>query len=187
VRRPSDRLRRRRGRVAVAHVDLDLAAAQAGGDLDLGQRHAVGLDLTQALGDLRLRHAEHPQRVAVQRRRPRQQLAQRRGLQRRRPHRLKLARRPGQDDDDAPVGRHDEPRSGADRVQHERPLRRHRLLAVGLAQRLGVEAHHPRTAGKAAQDRRDLLLDLLIEDHLAAREAPHHLCREVVGGRPQPP
>ena len=56
------------------------------------------LDLAQALGDLRLRDAEHPQRVAVQRRRPRQHGLHRRGRERRRPHRLQLARRPGQDD-----------------------------------------------------------------------------------------
>ena len=60
--------------VAVADVDLDLPAAQAGRDLDLGQRHPLLLHLAQALGDFGLGDAEHAQRVAVQRRRPPEQL-----------------------------------------------------------------------------------------------------------------
>jgi hypothetical protein len=59
------RIGHRHRTVAVADVDLDLAAPQAGCDLDLGQDDSLGLDLPQALGDLRLGNAEHPQRVAV--------------------------------------------------------------------------------------------------------------------------
>ncbi len=166
--------------VAVADVDLDLAAAQAGGDLDLGQGDPALLHLAQALGDLGLGDAEHAQRVAVQRRGALEQLPDRLGRQRGRPHRLQLARRAGQDDDHAPVRRDDQAGRGADRVERDRALRHHRLLAVGLPHRLGVEVE---AAGEAAQDRRDLLLDLLVEDQLATREAGDDLGGEVVGGR----
>ena len=140
----------------------------------------VRLDLAQALGDLRLRHAEHPQRVAAQRRRPRQHLPHRLGLQRRRPHRLQLARRPGQDDHDPLPGGHDQARRGADRVERRRPLGHHRLLAVGLHQRLLVEVE---ALGEAAQDLGDLRLHLLVEDQLAPGEAGDDLGGQVVGGR----
>ena len=176
------RLRGRRGRVAVADVDLDLAAPQAGGDLDLGQGDPLPLHLAHALGDLRLGDAEHAQRVAVQGRRPSEQLAERLGRQRRRPHRLQLARRAGQDDDEAPVRGHHQTGRGADRVEGDRALGDHGLLAVGLAQRLRVEVEAP---AELAQDRGDLLLDLLVEHHLAAGEAPDQLGGEVVGGRPE--
>ena len=83
----------------------------------------VALDLAQALGDLRLRHPEHPQRVAAQRRRPRQDLPHRLGRQRHRPHRLQLPRRAGQDDHDPLPGRHHQPRRGADRIERDRALR----------------------------------------------------------------
>ena len=142
----------------------------------------VALDLAQALGDLRLRHAEHPHRVAAQRRRARQHLPHRLGLQRRRPHRLQLARRAGQDDHDPLAGRHHQPRRGADRVERDRALRHHRLLAVGLDHRLLVEVEAA-AAGEAAQDLGDLLLHLLVEHQLAAGEAGDHLGGEVVGGR----
>ena len=140
------------------------------------------LDLAQALGDLRLGHAEHPQRVAAQRRRPRQHLPHRLGLQRHRPHRPQLPRRPGQDDHDALAGRDDQARRGADRVERDRPLRHHRLLAVGLHDRRLVEVEAA-AVGETAQDLGDLRLHLLVEDELAAGEAGDHLGREVVGGR----
>ena len=98
----ADRLGGRRRLVAVADVDLDLAAAQAGRDLDLLERDPVGLDLAQALGDFGLGDAEHPQRVAAQRRRPCDHLAHRLGCECGRPHRLQLARGARQDDDDGP-------------------------------------------------------------------------------------
>ncbi len=168
---------------AIANVDLDLAAAQAGGDLDLGQGDPARLHLTQAFGDLGLGHAEHAQRVSVQRRGPLQQSLNRLRLQRRGPHRLQLAGRTGKDDDQAAVRRHDQPGRGADWIERDRALRNHRLLAVGLAHRLWVEVE---AAGETAQDRRDLLLDLLVEDQVAAGEAGDDLGGEVVGGRAEP-
>ena len=176
--RVGDRLRL----VAVADVDLDLAAAQAGGDLDRPDVDPVPLDLAQALGDLRLRHAEHPQRVAAQWRRPRQHRPHRLGFQRHRPHRPQLARRAGQDDHDPLAGRDHQPRRGADGIERDRPLRHHRLLAVGLHHRLLVEVEAA-AAGEAAQDLGDLRLHSLVEHQLAAGEAGDHLAREVVGGR----
>ena len=142
----------------------------------------VALDLAQALGDLRLGDAEQPQRVAVKRRRPAEHLAHRLGLQRHRPHRLQLARRPRQDDDHALAGRHDQARGGPDRVEGDRALGHHRLLAVGLHHRLLVEVEAPR---EAAQDLGDLRLHLLVEHQLAPGEAGDDLGREVVGGRPE--
>jgi hypothetical protein len=106
--------------VAVAHVDLDLAATQAGRDLDLRQRYALLLlDLAQALGDLGLRSAEHAQRVGPQWRRSRQHRRNRGGLECRRPHRLQLSRRAGQDDHHALAGRNDQAWSRADRIERD--------------------------------------------------------------------
>ncbi len=139
------------GLVAVAHVDLDLAAAQAGRDLDLGQRDPVALHLAQALGDLRLGDAEHPQRVAVQRRGALEQLPH--GLGRRAPPATSAAARavgPGRTTTTLPSAGTTSPGRGPDRVERGRPLRHHRLLAVGLAHRLVVEVE---ATGEAAQDR----------------------------------
>ena len=173
--------RRRLG--PVAHVDLDLAASQAGGDLDRAQVHPARFDLAQALGDLRLGDAEHAHGVGEQRRRPGEDRLHRRRLDRPRPHRLQLARRPRQDDYRPLPGGDDQPRRGADRVEGQGALRHHRLLAVGLPHRLLVEGEAPR---EAAQDRRDLLLHLLVEHELAAGEAPDDLGGQVVGGRSEP-
>ena len=89
---------------------------------------------------------------------------------------------PGQHDDRHRARGHDQARRGADRVQRGRALGHHRLLAVGLPQRLGVD---PEAAREPAQDLGDLRLHLLVEDQLAAGEAGDDLGREVVGGRPQ--
>ena len=129
--------------VPVADVDLDLAAPQAGRDLHLRQRHPLVLHLAQALRDLGLGDAEHPQRVGAQRGRALEHRRHLRRLQRRRPHRLQLARRAGQDDDDPLAVGHDEPGGRPDRVQRRRPLGDHRLLAVGRDHGLLVEFEAP--------------------------------------------
>ena len=136
----ADRLGDRERLVAVADVDLDLAAPQAGGDLDRLQLHPAGLHLPQALGDLRLRHAEHPHRVAAQRRRP-ARAARRTGSVSSAAAHIGCSSRggPGQDDHDPLARRHDQPRRRPHRVERHRALGNHRLLAVRLQQRLLVE------------------------------------------------
>ena len=74
--------------------------------------------------------------------------------------------------------------SGALGIEWRRALRDHRLLAVGREDRVGVESPPP--TGEGPQDRRDLLLHLLVEDHLPPREAPDDLRGEIVGGRAKP-
>ena len=83
----------------VARHDLDLAAPQAGRDLQPLERHALALGRAQRLGDLRLGDPEQAQHPPPVRRRARERRAQRRGLHRRRPHRLQLARRARQHHD----------------------------------------------------------------------------------------
>ena len=103
-------------------------------------------------------------------------------LERVRPHRVQLAGRAGQDDHRRPVGGDDEPRCGPGGIDRRRPLWHHRLLAVCLPQRVGIEAQ---TAGERTQHSRDLLLHPLVEDHLATGEAADDLGREVVRGGPE--
>ena len=174
------RFGRRRRLVAVADVDLDLAAAQAGGDLDLRQGDALRLHLAQALGDLGLGDAEHAQRVAVQRRGPLQQL--RTGSVSSAAGHIGCSSRggPGRTTTRRPSAGTTRPGAVPTGIERDRALGHHRLLAVGLPHRLGVKVE---AAGEAAQDRRDLLLHLLVEDQVAAGEPGDDLGGEVVGGR----
>ena len=149
--------------------------------ISTGSRATLGLDLAQALGDLRLGDAEHPQRVAAQRRRPLE-------------HRRATARvssaaghigcssrgGPGRTITTGSPAGTTSPGAVPDRVERRRALGDHRLLAVRLAQRLRVEAEAAREAG---EDLGDLLLHLLVEDQLAAGEARDDLRGQVVGGR----
>ena len=178
----ADRLGGRRRLVAVADVDLDLAAPQAGGDLDLRQGDPVLLHLAQALGDFGLGDAEHAQRVAVQRRRPPQQLAQRRRS--RAPPATSAAARaagPGRTTIDALAGGDDEARA---RSRPGRAASRPRAPspACGWPPCTASSSNSKRLA-KLAQDLGDLRLDLLVEDQLAAGEAADDLGGQVVGGR----
>ena len=99
-----------------------------------------------------------------------------------RPALLQLARRARQHHHDLPVGRHDQPRRGPDRVERDRALGHHRLLAVGDLERLRVEVPAPREAG---DDLADPPLERLVEPQRAPGEVGHHLRGEVVRGRPQ--
>ena len=77
----SKRVVDRRGGGLEHRRDLDLAAAQAGRDLELLDRHAVRLDLAQRRGDLGLGDPEQPQHpLLVGRRRLASSAAQRLGL-----------------------------------------------------------------------------------------------------------
>ena len=135
------------------------------------------------LGDLRLGNADQAQGVAPKRGRTREHGADGLRIERRRPHRLELARRPRQDDHRGALGGDHEPGRGPGRVDRGRAARHHRLLSVGLAKRLGVEAQPP---GELGEDSRDLLLHPLVEDQLAAREPGDHLRRQIVGRRAEP-
>ena len=158
------RLRRR----LPARHDLDLRPPQAGRDLELREALDGALGDAQRLGDLRLRDAEQPQRLLAVLRPPADRLLEEAGLHRLRPHRVQLARRSREHDDRRLAGHH-QARRRARRVDHVRPLRDHRLLAVGGPHRVEVEvgeALHQR-----AQDVRDALLEVLVERQRAAGEA----------------
>ena len=167
----------------MAHLDLELALAKAGGDLELVDSDAPVLDLAQALGDLGLGEAEkakHHARIGLS---PVQHLPDGVRLDRDRPHRVKLARRSGHDDHDgAIVDGHDQPWRGSGRVDQRRALGHHGLLPVRLAERFGVEVE---PASEAGEDLGDLLLHALVEHHLAPGEGAHDLRGEVVRGRPE--
>jgi hypothetical protein len=181
------RILRRRRRLE-ARDDLDLAAAQAGRDLEVAERDAALGGEAQRLGDLRLGDPEQAQHPALVTRRAAHRGREGLGLGRRRPQRLQLARRSGQYHDRRPLppvgGRHHQPGRRSHRVQDSRAARDHRLLAVRRADRLRVEvrpALHER-----CEDRRDALLQRLVQDHLASLERPDHLGGQVVGGRAEP-
>ena len=81
-------------------------------------------------------------------------------------------------------GRHDESGGGADRVEHRRPRRDHRLLAVGFADRL--------LRPRARQRLREASRIAAIRSSSAAsstisrpQKLAHDGCREIVRGRPQ--
>jgi hypothetical protein len=168
--------------------DLELAAPQARRDLQAVQAGPGGLGRAQRLGDLGLRDAVQPQRSLLVRRRRRDRRPQRLRCDRRRPHLLQLPRRPRQHDDRrAPVRsgrRHDQPRCRAHRLEDRRARGHDRLLAVRRADRVRVE---PRPAAHVAlEDRADPPLERVVEDHLAALEAPDDLGGQVVGRRAEP-
>ncbi len=168
---------------AVAHVDLQLPAAQAGRDLERREVD-VGADLAQRLGDLRFRHPEQAHRLRPVRLGARQHRLHPGGREHRLPHRVQLARRAREHDHGRPAAdRHHEPGRGPGRIDRLGAHRNHRLLAVRDPQRVGVEA---KPAGEVGEDRGDLVLHALVEDHLHPREAGDDLGGQVVGGRPQP-
>ena len=173
-----------RSRGREARDDLHLAAAQAGRDLEALEPVGV-LGQAQRLGDLRLRDPVEAEHLLAQLDRPGDGRAEGVGRHRGRPHGVQLARRAGEHDHGRPaVDRHDEAGRGAHRLEDGGARGHDGLLAVGGADRVGVEvgpARHQR-----AQDLGDALLERLVEDHLAPGERAHHLGREVVRGRPQP-
>ena len=159
----ADRLGDRSGVVPVAHVDLDLAAAQAGGDLDRVQLDSPVLDLAQALGDLRLGDAEHAHGVSKQRRGASENRLHGACLDRPRPHRRSSRGGPGSTITTRSPAGTTRPGAVPTGSSAQRTLGDHRLLAIRRPHGLLVEAETP---GEAAQDRRDLLLHFLVEDHL---------------------
>ena len=101
-----------------------------------------GVRRAQRVGDLGLRDPEQAHDLAPVDRSRRRSRAGTPRSRRRLPHRLQLARRSGQHDDRRArvpsARRHDQPGRGADRLEHGRAARDHRLLAVGRAERLAI-------------------------------------------------
>ncbi len=175
------------GRRLPARDHLDLAATQAGGDLQRVQVDPRLARSVQRRGDLRLGDPEQPQHLGAVGRVTGDRGLQQRAAPRALPHRLELSRRPRQHDDQRAVGalgrRHDEPGRGPHRVEDLGAHRHDRLLAVGGQDRLLVQAR-PAPA-QPAQDHGDLLFGRGVEHHLATLEGPHQLRGAVVLGRSQ--
>ena len=169
------------GRLA-ANRDLQLAAPQAGRDLQLLQIQLVA-DARAASPRSRTPAGRTGAACASCRpgapsiARPEQV-----GLDRLRPALLQLARRARQHHDGLVAGRHHQPGRRPDRIERDGALGHHRLLAVGDRQRLGVDPPAPR---EARHDLADAALEVLVELQRPAREAGHDLGRHVVGGRAQ--
>ena len=175
----------------VARRDLDLAAAQAGRDLERASRSTpVALGDAQRLGDLRLGDPEQPQRSPARTSvAPRERRAQRRRSARAvRPHRLQLARRPGQHDHRRAVRRRPAARRPA--RARSRPARApsrprgHRLLAVAARA-------SPRGRGSASAPASGARISAIRSSSASSStssrpcEAADDLGGEVVGGRPE--
>jgi hypothetical protein len=143
----------------------------------------VILDLPQGLRELRLRDPEDAQGFRANRRHARERVPRVVGCKRLGPHRLKLARGAGEHDDRGPIGGHDEARSRSGGSDGRRSLGDQRLLPVGLAERLGVEAEPSREPG---EDLGDPLLHLLVQDEVAPGKVGDHLRRQVVRRGPEP-
>jgi hypothetical protein len=107
-------------------IDVDLELAGADGRLD---PVSVAARLLQGPRHGRLADAEQPQHMSPGRLRPRQQLAHRFAREGVRPEPPQLARRAGQDDDDAARRRlEDEPRSRAGKADGDSGSGPRRLL-----------------------------------------------------------
>ena len=167
----------------ISRRDLDLAAAQAGRDLELLQRDARLRRIPERVRDLGLRYPEQahdPTHIGPG---PGDRGGKCLGRPRHLPHLMELARRPGQDDDrraGSGSRRHYQSRRGAHRVEHGRTKRDDRLLAVRLAD--GVEVQARPAAHQRTQDLGDLRLELVVEHHLAAGELADDLSGQIVGG-----
>jgi hypothetical protein len=170
----------------VAGGDLDLAAAQAGGDLERGEVDPGVLSRPQGVRDRRLGDPEQAQDPGAVGGGGGRRGAESGSPNRCFPHRPQLARGPGEHDDGGPLtvrGRNHQPWRGTHRGEHGRAFGDHCLLAVRMADRLGVEPGPAVEHGR--QDLADARLESRVEDHLAPGEAPHDLGREVVRGRPE--
>ena len=166
----------------VAGDHLDLAAAQAGGDLQRGEFRDALFGLAQGFGQTGLRQPEHSDGVLAIDSSPGDGVLHVGCLHRGLPHRLQFARRTRQHDDGRLAG-NDHPGGGSDRIHHHRSDRDHGLLAVGGPDRVevaGTDAGH-----QLLQDVGDLVLQLDIQRQLAAAEPGDGGDGHVVGGRSQ--
>ena len=167
----------------MADHHLDLAAAQAGGDLEPVQPVDLLLGHAQGLGDLRLRDAEQAQHGLLVAGRTGHE-----GLERGRwpppaatSTAAHAAGRAGPTTSRRP--RHDDPRGGARGLDHRRALGHQRLLAGGGAHGLGV--HVGPSPHQRLDDGGDAPLERLVEGQRTAGEARDHLQRQIVRGRPE--
>ena len=165
----------------MADLDLQLAAAQAGRDLERREVDVSPLDLAQRLGDLRLGDAEQAQRVALKRRRARR--APRGRAPTPAPPATSPAARAA-----APAGRSPWARRWGPPGRARSPPGRSSVAPRGtiaclrLASRSASASKRSRRA-KPREDAGDLLLHPLVEDQLPAGEPGDHLGRQVVGRR----
>ncbi len=179
------RVRRLASRL-VPRRDLDLAAAQAGRDLERLERHTRLLGRAERVRDLGLGQPVQAHDPAQVRPRARDRRAERAGPDGLRPHLVELARRAGEHDDGRTgTGRRwdHQPRRGPDRIQNRGTPRNDGLLSVRLPDRVGIEAlpaMHQRP-----EDLGDPLLERVVEHHLAAGEATDDLGGQIVRGRPE--
>ena len=161
-------------------VDVDLELARADRDLDAV---AVSAGFLERAGDRRLADAEQAEDAALGRRRPCEQFPHRLARERVRPEPLQLGRRPGQDDDDAPVRRaEDKARRGSREADRDSRNRTRRLLPHA---RLEVGVRAPQALGDRARDGADLLLELLVDDELEPGRArrPSRRCGRRASAR----
>ena len=164
----------------VARDHLELAATQAGGDLEPLESVDPSLGVTQRSarpdsGSPNIRTVSWWYVV-----RPGDRLLQRGGFNGAVPHRLQLTRRSWQHDDGRLAGHH-HTRRGADRIDDLRTDGHHRLLAVGGAHRVEVDVGEP--AAEPLEYLGDLLFELVVEHEVTPAEPSHDLDRHVVGRR----
>ncbi len=160
----------------IARHDLDLAAFQAGRDLEPLELDALALRPRAASRRSPTRGSRTGAASAARTpSRPRAPRAARRVCDRRAPHRLQLARRAraarprSGRSAAASRRRHHQPGRGADRLEHGRAARHRRLLAVARRDRLRVDVRP--ALQQRAHDLCDALRERLVEHHLAALEA----------------
>ena len=138
-------------------IDVDLEVARADRGL-----HSVTV---AACIRERLRHGgfadpEEAKEAALKRPRSSEERANRLRFERTWPEPLQFRRRSGQDDDDRPLRRQQEPGGRPGKAEHEGTLRDRRLLPhAGLEVRVGTAE----PLGEAARDRPDLGVELLVE------------------------
>ncbi len=167
----------------VAGDNLELAAPQAGGDLQRLEAGQALLGVAQRLGQAGLRQPEHPHGVLAVGRSAGDGFLDGGCLHRDRPHRLQFAGRTGEHHDRRLAGNDDTWR-GPHRVDHQRSGRDHGLLTVSGAH--GVEITAAEAGHQLLQDRRDLVLQLGVQHQLTSAKPGDRGNGHIVGCRPQP-
>ena len=167
----------------VANLDLELAAAQAGGDLERARGRRPRSISRSDLRDLGLGDPEQPQRLADVRLGALEHRARRRRSRARRGHIcVQLARRPGQDDHRrAAVDADHQARRGAGRVDRLAPSGIIACLRFAASSASGSKRMPPREAGD--DPRRSSASIPSSSTMLDPGEPRDDLGRQVVGGR----
>ena len=178
-----------RGRRLVAGDHLQLAAAQAGGDLQAIELHARFLGRPQCRGQLGLGDPEHAQHPLAVDRGPGRGLAEGLGAAPRPP--TSAAARAAGRAARPPSGRRRPPPAPPGPARCPPAPARSRPRGITACLRLEARTASSSSWGQRcqqrAQDRGDALLQRLVEHHLAPAERAHHLGGQVVGRGAQPP